>query len=124
VQLTLVQLIPFFVVYGFGFFLSRHFIYGWLFNHVWNHTRVDEHRFQANLDPGKWLGLQLTNLGAILVSAGMLYPWAVIRAQRYAASCLQFTPAGPVDTIQRIGGTKGSATGDMAAEFVGLDFGL
>jgi uncharacterized membrane protein YjgN (DUF898 family) len=124
VQPTLVQLIPFFIVYGFGFFISRHLIYARLFNHIWNHTRVDEHRFRSNLQTGKWLGLQLTNLGAIIISAGLLYPWALIRAQRYVASCLQFAPAGSVDTIQRVGGTAGSATGDMAAEFIGLDFGL
>lgn len=124
VQPTLVQLIPFFIVYGFGFYVSRHLIYARLFNHVWNHTRLDEHRFHANLATGKWLGLQLANLGAIVFSAGLLYPWALIRAQRYAASCLQFVPAGSVENIQRVGGTGGSATGDMAAEFIGIDFGL
>ena len=40
------------------------------------------------------------------------------------ASSLQFVPAGPIDVIQRMGGASGSATGDMAAEFIGLDFGL
>jgi uncharacterized membrane protein YjgN (DUF898 family) len=123
-QPGLVQMIPFFIIYAFGFFVSRQLIYACLFNHVWNHTRIDEHRFQANLKIGKWLGLQLTNLGAIIGSAGMLYPWAAIRAQRYAASSLQFIPTGSIDTIQRIGGNTGSATGDMAAEFIGLDFGL
>jgi uncharacterized membrane protein YjgN (DUF898 family) len=121
---TLAQMVPFFVIYAFGFFLARHLIYAQLFNHVWNHTRLDEHRFHARLDTGRWLGLQLTNLGAILITAGLLYPWALVRAQRYAASCLEFIPAGPVDNIQRMGGSSGSATGDMAAEFIGLDFGL
>jgi uncharacterized membrane protein YjgN (DUF898 family) len=123
-QLTYVQLIPFFIVYGFGFFVSRHLIFARLFNHVWNHTRLDDHKFRATLVTGRWLGLQITNLGAIVISAGMLYPWALIRAQRYAASCLEFVPAGDVDNIHRIGGSSGSATGDMAAEFIGLDFGL
>jgi uncharacterized membrane protein YjgN (DUF898 family) len=123
-QMTHVDLIPFFILYGFGFYLSRHVVYARLFNHVWNHTRVDDHQFRATLQTGQWLGLQLTNLGAILFSAGILYPWAMIRAQRYAASCLHFVPAGPVDNIQRVGGSSGNATGDMAAEFIGLDFGL
>ncbi|MES2696326.1 MAG: YjgN family protein [Verrucomicrobiota bacterium] len=118
------QMAPFFVLYAFGFFLSKQYVFARLFNHVWNHTRLDEHRFQASLQTGRWLGLQLTNLGAILVTAGMLYPWAMIRSQRYIASCLVFIPAGPVDTIQKLGGSTGSATGDMAAEFIGIDFGL
>ena len=124
IENTYVQLVPFFVLYGFGFYLSKHLIYARLFNHVWNNTRLDEHRFHARLDTNKWLGLQLVNLGAILISAGMLYPWAHIRAQRYVASCLEFLPAGSIDQIQRLGGSSGNATSDMAAEFIGLDFGL
>ena len=123
-QPTLVQLTPFFLIYAFGFFVSRHLTYAMLFNHVWNHTRIDEHRFRAHLHVGHWLGLQLVNLGAILISAGLLYPWALIRAQTYAASCLEFVPSGSVENISRVGSSAGSATGDMAAEFIGLDFGL
>lgn len=124
VQPTLLEMVPFFIVYAFGFFVSRQFIYAQLFNHIWNHTRLDEHRFHATMQTGRWLGMQLTNLGAILVSCGLLYPWASMRAHRYAASCLSFLPSGPIDAIQRVGGSTGSAAGDTAAEFVGLDFGL
>jgi uncharacterized membrane protein YjgN (DUF898 family) len=123
-QPVLFELLPFFALYAFGFFLSKHYIYADLLNHVWNHTRLDDHRFRAEMQTSRWLGLQLTNLGAIIVSCGLLYPWAAIRAQRYAASCLHFVPAGPVDQVQRVGGGGGSATGDTAAEFFGLDFGL
>lgn len=123
-QPGLVQLIPFFVIYAFGFFLSRQLVFARLFNHVWNHTRVDEHRFRGHLQTDRWVGLQLTNLAAIVASAGLLYPWAVIRAHRAVAASLEFIPAGPIESIQRVGGAAGSATGDMAAEFIGLDFGL
>lgn len=119
-----VELLPVFVLYGLGFFFCRQLIFARLFNYVWNHTRLDEHRFHARLEVNRWLGLQFTNLGAMIVSAGLLYPWATIRAQTYVASCLHFIPAGPIDGIQRIGGAAGSATGDMAAEFIGVDFGL
>lgn len=124
VNLGVLQWLPFIIVYAAGFFLAREVIHALLFNHTWNHTRLDEHRFVATMRTSRWLGLQLTNAGAILLSAGLLYPWSVIRAQRYAASCLSFVPAGPIDSIQRVGGRDGSATGDAAAEFVGLDFGL
>lgn len=123
-QAPLFILIPSMVLYGLGIFTARQFIYAWLFNHIWNHTRIDEHRFTARLKIGRWLGLQFTNLGAILISAGLLYPWAVIRTQRYTAASLGLVPAGSIDTISRFGETKGSAVGDTAAEFIGLDFGL
>jgi uncharacterized membrane protein YjgN (DUF898 family) len=123
-QPDLVEMLPFFILYGFGFFVCRQYIYARLFNHIWNHTQLDDHRFRANIKPGRWLGLQLANLGAIVGSCGLLYPWAAIRAHRYLASCLVFEPAGSIDGIQRLGSGTGSATGDTAAEFVGLDFGL
>lgn len=120
----LLQILPVLLCYGLGFFVSKHFIHGYLFNHLWNNTRLDDHRFVARMNVGRWLGLQLVNLAAIIGTAGLLAPWAVIRAQRYVASCLHFEPAGPIESIQRLGGNTGSATGDTAAEFIGLDFGL
>lgn len=118
------QLVPFFIVYGFALYCSKHYIYAQLFNQVWNNTRLDQHRFSATLSTGKWLGLQLANLGALVVSCGLLYPWAAVRSARYALSCLQFVPAGPIEKISRLGKSDGSAFGETAAEFVGLDIGL
>ena len=112
------------VVYGGGLFVSRQLVHAWLFNHVWNHTFLDEHRFEARMQTSRWLGLQVTNLLAIVASAGLLAPWATIRSHRYTASCLSFVPAGPVERIERMGGASGSATGDSAAEVIGLDFGF
>lgn len=114
----------FFGLYGLGLFVSRHLIHAQLFNHVWNHTSLDDHRFEARMKTGRWLKLQLTNLLAIIGTAGLLTPWATIRAHRYTASCLSFVPAGPIDRIERMGGKGGSAAGDSAAEVIGMDFGL
>lgn len=121
---SLGELLPFFALYGFAFFVAKHLIYALLFNHVWNHTRLDRHRFVGTLRVQQWLGLQLGNLFAILGTAGLLYPWAAVRSARYALSCLHFQPAGPIEEIERLGGTRGSAVGDTASEFVGIDFGL
>ncbi len=121
---SLSQLVPFFVLYGFAVYLSKHFIYAWLFNHVWTSTRLDNHRFHGQMTVSGWLGLQTTNLGAIIVSCGLLYPWAVVRSTRYALSCLRFSPARPIEKISRLGRADGNALGETAAEFVGLDFGL
>lgn len=119
-----VQLLPFFVLYGFGLYFSKHYIYASLFNHIWNHTRLDDHRFVASLRVGDWLKLQLVNLAAIIASCGLLYPWATVRSARRALSSLQFQPQGPIEKISRLGRNDGSAMGETTAEFVGLDIGL
>jgi uncharacterized membrane protein YjgN (DUF898 family) len=121
---TTTQLLPFFAVYGFALYCSKHYIYASLFNHIWNHTRLDDHRFVAALRVGDWLKLQLVNLAAIIVSCGLLYPWATIRSARAALSSLRFEPQGPIEKISRLGRNDGSAMGESAAEFVGLDIGL
>ncbi|MFO1450341.1 MAG: YjgN family protein [Opitutaceae bacterium] len=123
-QPGLLALLPFLACYGAGAFLGKHFIYGSLFNQIWNGTRLDQHRFVASMRTERWIGLQAVNLGAILITGGLLYPWAVIRSQPYVASCLTFLPAGDIDGIERMGEKDGSGVGDSAGEFVGLDFGL
>ncbi|HET7535219.1 MAG TPA: YjgN family protein [Candidatus Didemnitutus sp.] len=120
----LMELLPFFALYGFTIYMAKHYIYAQLFNHVWNHTQLDDHRFVATMQTGRWLGLQLGNLGAMIVSCGLLYPWAMVRSARYALSCLQFQPAGPIEKISKLGGDEGSALGETTGEFIGLDFGL
>jgi uncharacterized membrane protein YjgN (DUF898 family) len=121
---TLIQLAPFFILYGSGLYFSKHYIYARLFNHIWTNTRLDDHRFSARLPVGGWLKLQAANLGAVILSGGLLYPWAVVRSTRYALASLRFIPAGPIEKISRLGRRDGSALGETAAEFVGLDFGL
>ncbi len=117
-------LIGFFVIYGLGFFVSKQLIHAQLFNHIWNHTSLDGHRFEAQMKVGRWLSLQATNLLAVIGSAGLLLPWATIRTCRYTASCLRLVPNGPLETIERMGSANGSGAGESAAEVIGLDFGL
>lgn len=121
---TPAQLVPFFLLYGLAFFIAKQVVFARLFNHTWNHTRLDQHRFRANLETGAWLKLQLLNLVAVVGTAGLLYPWAQIRAARHALSHLHFEPAGSLDRIERLGRDAGSAFGETATEFAGLDFGL
>ena len=121
---TFVELLPFFFVYGSVFYLAKHYLFARMFNHVWNHTRLDEHRFVARMDTRRWIQLQLTNLGAMIISCGLLYPWAVVRSTSYALSCLDFQPDRPIEKITRLGKDEGSALGETAGEFIGMDFGL
>jgi len=121
---TPAQLAPFFVIYGLAFFIAKQIVFARLFNHTWNHTRLDQHRFRADLETDAWLKLQLLNLVAVVGTAGLLYPWAQIRAARHALSHLHFEPAGSLDRIERLGRNTGSAFGETATEFAGLDFGL
>ncbi len=118
------EMLPFFACYGLALYVAKHLVYAMLFNHVWNHTRLDDHRFVAELKTGAWLQLQLVNLAAIVGTVGLLYPWAQIRSVRYALAHLQFQPAGPLEKTERLGRDEGNALGESAGELFGMDFGL
>lgn len=114
------------VFYGGAFFTGRHYTYPRVFNHIWNHTKLDENRFRAHMRPGAWMKLQWVNLLAIVFTGGLALPWATIRSTRYMVSCLsiQLTDEQALDKIDTMGSIQGSAVGDSAAEFVDVDFGL
>ncbi|MCX6956051.1 MAG: DUF898 family protein [Verrucomicrobia bacterium] len=118
------QLVPSVLLYAAVAYVAKHYIFAEIFNLTWNETRLDDHRFRARLDTGHWIRLQCVNLLAIVATCGLAYPWAVVRSTRYALSCLEFHPAGPLGDIVAMGQADGSAVGDTAAEFAGLDFGL
>lgn len=123
-QLTGVQLLPILLIYGFFAYLAKHYIFVETFRRVWNEARLDEHRFRTQIDTGRWVRMQTLNLLAMIVTCGLAYPWAAIRSTRYVLSQLEFVPAGPIESIARVGSGSGSAVGDTAAEFAGMDFGL
>jgi uncharacterized membrane protein YjgN (DUF898 family) len=118
------QYVSILVIYGIGFFFARQIIFARVFRLVWNHTRLDDHKFHCTLTLEQWMRIQLLNLPAIIFSCGLLYPWAVIRSQKHLASTLSIALAGPIERIEEIRGSKGNGVGESAAEFVGMDFGL
>jgi uncharacterized membrane protein YjgN (DUF898 family) len=105
-------------------YIGRQYIHARIFNAAWNATRLDNSRFEATMESNRWIALQLTNWAAIIVTLGFLYPWATMRSAHYTASCLRFHPAPDFLATQNLGAAGGSAVGDSAAEFIGLDFGL
>jgi uncharacterized membrane protein YjgN (DUF898 family) len=117
------------VILTFGLYLpvvyiARQYVHARTFNAAWNGTRLDESQFKADMRPNVWIALQLMNWAAIICSLGLMYPWAATRSARYTASCLHFFPSPDFYRIQELGAAAGSAVGDSAAEFIGLDFGL
>jgi uncharacterized membrane protein YjgN (DUF898 family) len=95
-----------------------------LFNYLWNHTRLDQHRFRASLSFSRLLKIQLVNLLAIVGTLGLATPWAMIRKARYMLSCLEFVPVKSLDTVEAFGTSQSSAVGDAAADFFGIDIGI
>jgi uncharacterized membrane protein YjgN (DUF898 family) len=90
---------------------------------VYGELRLSGHAFRCNQDFGTLLGLYVTNLLAVALSAGLLIPWAQIRMARFRANALVFVPAGDIE-VQAVPGVGGAAFGDAATDIGGLNLDL
>lgn len=91
---------------------------------VCNWTRVGNHRLRCDWSLPKMLLLQLTNLIAIIFSAGLLIPWATIRMTRYKLSNLSAVVDGDLASIAAAEAEEVSALGEEMGEAFDFDFGF
>lgn len=93
-------------------------------NLVWNHTLLDQHRFESRLQGRRMLWLYASNVALILVTLGLAVPWARVRMARYRAESLTLLPGGPLETSAMEGRDGEAATGAELSDAMDLDFGL
>jgi len=116
--LTLVLLsAPFFMVlYGYVYTATTNF--------VLNNTVLDGHRFESSLRVANICWLYFTNTLAIILSLGLLIPWAAVRLARYRVSCLALQPAGNLDRFLAAEGENVRAIGEEVGDLFDVDIGL
>ncbi|HEU4664496.1 MAG TPA: YjgN family protein [Dokdonella sp.] len=118
------------LAYGFpllmyaGYFVIYAFLSASITNLVYNAVRLDHHRLRSTLSGAKLLGIYAGNTLAILASAGMLIPWAMIRLARYRAECLALLQAGDLDAFVAAAQNDVDATGAEMDSVFDIDIGL
>lgn len=93
-------------------------------NLVWNHTLLEQHRFDSRLGAGPMVWLYFTNILGIICTLGLFVPWARVRMARYRAGSLTLLPGGPLVSATLAGGLEAEATGAELTDAMDLDFGL
>jgi uncharacterized membrane protein YjgN (DUF898 family) len=68
--------------------------------------------------------IYLSNTIAIILSLGLLIPWAMIRTAHYRADNLKLAVVGNLADFTAEEQNKGSALGEEIAEVIDLDLGL
>jgi len=93
-------------------------------NLVWNHTRAPGVRFKSTLSAIKLIKLYLGNVLAVILSAGLLIPWAVIRTRRYRLGCLSLIVEE--ETVHQASGRlpRVGATGQEMGDLFNVDLGI
>ena len=85
---------------------------------------LDGHRVRSRVTTGAIFWLYVTNTLAILVSLGLLIPWAQIRTLRYRASVTGLLAHSPLDTFVAEQQTQVSALGEEIGDVFDVEVGL
>ncbi|MBL8519066.1 MAG: DUF898 domain-containing protein [Betaproteobacteria bacterium] len=103
----------------FGYLRSR------VGNLVFNATTLEGGvSFRSTLSATLLARLYFTNLLGIMLSLGLLIPWAAVRVARYRASQLALVSTGPLDAYLAARGREVAATGEELGDFFDVDLSL
>ncbi len=93
-------------------------------NAIYNGLCVGPHRFASNQHPLELIKLYVTNALGVIVSLGLLTPWAQIRLARYRAEHLKLIAVGPIEAGNYEMAGNPSALGDAATDLGDFDLEL
>lgn len=120
---------PLFVVLIPAFFLIAYlfvalYFYVRITNLTWESTRLGRHRFKSSLKVAEMFWIFLSNGVAVMLSCGLLMPWATVRLTRYRLENLTLLVDGSLDQFEAFNRPEVSAVGDEIGEVFGMDIGL
>lgn len=107
-----------------GYFVVLAFLAAAITNLVYNHVEIDGRRFRSTLRGHRLLWIYFGNTIAILASAGLLIPWAMVRLARYRAECLSLVAADDFNGMRAESSGKVDATAAEVDGLFDIDIGL
>ncbi|MFY0693013.1 MAG: DUF898 domain-containing protein [Paracoccaceae bacterium] len=110
----------------FAAFLPAMFIYKAMTrNAVFNATRLKGgHGFRSSVTAGRLMWIALSNMVVVVLTFGLMLPWAQIRMMRYLVAQTQLVPGGSLDDFVDLMQRESSALGDAYTDLEGVDLGL
>ena len=108
--------------------LMSFFVYSYvrtnILNTVWSNVKIGVNNFESNLQLKGMLWVYVTNTFGILLSLGLLTPWAKVRMARYRISHLQVWAEDNInEVIAKQQKTVGAAGGEMS-DFLDVDLAM
>lgn len=107
-------------------------IYLWIFaylqakrtNLVYGNIYIGGHKIKSDLKVGYLLYLYITNTLAMMMTLGLLMPWAKVRTAKYRASVTSIDVEGSLDNFVSINEKKQNALAEEMGEMFDLDLGF
>ncbi|MDH5408144.1 MAG: YjgN family protein [Gammaproteobacteria bacterium] len=93
-------------------------------NLVWNNIEIDNNNFSSSLRARDLFWLYLSNSFVIILSFGLMVPWAKIRMARYRASKLSLLAVTDLDGFVKNEQEQVNAIGEEVGEIFDVDIGL
>ena len=93
-------------------------------NLLYNNIEIENHRLQSDLRTKYMMYLYFTNTLAMVLSLGLLTPWAKIRTARYRASRTSLMVDGDLNEFSAAQQRKQSALGEEMGDMFDLDLGF
>ena len=94
-----------------------------LANLLYNGMQIGEHRLSSRQRGSELLALYVTNLLGIILSLGLLIPWAKVRLAAYRARCLTLHATGSL-RAERLVDEEHSAIGEGMTDLGDFDLGI
>lgn len=120
---------PMLQLLGFLFLLP---VYLWIFaylqakrtNLLYNNINIGGHQLKSELTVGYLLYLYVTNTLAMMLSLGLLMPWAKVRTAKYRASVTSIDITEDLNQLVAAEVEKQSALGEEIGEMFDMDIGV
>ena len=93
-------------------------------NLVYNNLELAGNRLRSELRARDMIGLYVSNTLAILCTAGMLVPWAMVRLARYRASRMTLISTGNLDSFTASSSGEESAAASEVDTIFDIDIGF
>ena len=111
------------VTYGTAFFVWS-YVAARVTNLSYNSSKLGEHRFRSTVRARDLIAIYLTNAVAIVLSVGMLVPWAQVRLARYRAAHFVLCAQGDLAAFVAEASADRSAFGEETANIFDMDLSL
>lgn len=93
-------------------------------NLMYNSSNLSEHGFRATMAIKEYAFIVITNTLATVLTLGLFYPFAQVRAYRYQIDHLALVAAGDLDRFVAAEQHQVSALGDEFSDFFDFDIGI
>jgi len=93
-------------------------------NIIWNNAELNNNRFESNIRARDMVWIYFSNAVVIILSFGLMTPWAKVRLARYRLNHLSLLATDNLDAFVAEENRKVSAMGEEMGEVFDIDVGL